>query len=148
MQGSRTHSGKGVDMARMNEVFEMSLNGSCYTWNDGQWCDRNFVRPPETIILELNKVLEPQLLGESLLGLGAWELTEEAMVARDSKLYKYAMKCLGRALEIDPDNKYAVNVLASMNRKDFGKSGKAIKTTDAASPSKTRCRGHEGGGIS
>ncbi len=118
----------GVEKASSPQCLQ--LHGKNYTWDSVTWYEtETHLKPPVSVISELNKCLVP-LLEEEDQQIGDFhDLLVRAKEARDSKQYARAGKLARRAVRLSPDDLGALAVLSSCLRAQ-GNSREALKVTD------------------
>ncbi len=95
----------------------IALEGRTYTWNGKGWVDaRTFTKPPQVVILELNKLLAGQLRHEDEAIEDSSQLLERARMARDSGQWARAQALVTRVLATRPGDPGSLAILCSALR--------------------------------
>ena len=95
----------------------LQLNGKSYTWASGIWYEtKTNLKPPASVISELNKLLLPKLEEDDEQIKDFDVLLERAKKARDFKQHERAVKLARRAVDLRPHNTGAAAVLSSCLR--------------------------------
>lgn len=118
----------GEENANLHRCVQ--FNGKGYTWDSVNWYEtETHLRPPVSVISELNKSLLPLLEEEDQQTKDFHALLVSAKKARDSKQYVRAAKLARRAVKLSPSDVGASAVLSSCLRAQ-GNSREAIKVTE------------------
>ena len=108
----------------------VKLKGKSYTWDSGAWYEtKTILKPPVSVISELNKLLLPLLEEEDAKIKDFDTLLERAKKAREFKQYERAVKLAQRAVYLHPHNTGAAAVLSSCLRVT-GRPRDALRETD------------------
>ena len=118
----------GVEKASSPQCVQ--FNGKNYTWDSANWYDtETHLKPPVSVISELNKCLVPLLEEEDQQIENPHELLKRAKKARDSSQYVRAEELARRAVRLSPNNAGALAVLSSCLR-TLGRPQEALRETD------------------
>lgn len=118
----------GEENANLHRCVQ--FNGKSYTWDSVNWYEtETHLRPPVSVISELNKRLLPLLEEEDQQTKDFHALLVSAKKARDSKQYVRAEKLARRAVKLSPSDVGASAVLSSCLRAQ-GSSREALKVTE------------------
>lgn len=118
---------------KSHEYTTIPLNGERYIWTGSAWFDSHFIKPPTTIIKQLNALLESQLATDDCCIDDLFELTHRARVARETKQYARAEALARRILTIEPRHHAAAAVLCASLRAR-GLAREAIEQTERFLP--------------
>ncbi len=106
------------------------LNGRTYTWNGKGWIDaKTFTKPPQVVILELNRLLSGRLSQEDDAIEDPTLILERARMARDSGQWARAQALVTRMLALRPGDPGSLAILCSALRAQ-GTPELAIEKTD------------------
>ena len=107
----------------------VKLNGKSYTCDSGAWYEtKTILKPPVSVISELNKLLLPLLEEEDAKIKDFDTVLERAKKAREFKQYERAVNLARRALDLHAHSAGAAAVLSSCLRA-IGRSQEALMVT-------------------
>lgn len=113
--------------------IKVQLNGQTYTWTGHNWVDGFFVKPPTSIIRELNLLVDSQLALNDDAVTDVYELVRRAGESRDAAQYDRAERLARRALALEPKNHTGAAVLCSCLRA-HGRPLEALAETEKFMP--------------
>lgn len=105
------------------------LNSEKYIWTGSAWFDSRYIKPPATIIKQLNELLASRLAGEDDQIQDVYELTHRARIAREAEQFTRAEGLARRILSLEPEHHAAAAVLCACLRAR-GLAREAISQTD------------------
>lgn len=111
------------------ERVTVLLNGEKYIWTGSAWLDSRYIKPPATIVKQLNELLASRLADEDNHIQDVYELTHRARIAREAEQFIRAEALARRILTLEPDHHAAAAVLCACLRAR-GLAREAISQTD------------------